>query len=570
MSFFLLPPPLLLFAETIPRGPGFYLHLGKLAGIIAVYLGWVKLCWWVDQDARELKLKPRLWNLLMLGGGLLGLLMVWVVSFSLLGLLLMLLLSIGPGLVYVSKRNEQVTPVNRVLTIRHLRDLAHRWLKLPKRNDEGDGPSSKTIPLRFIGKSAGDREEDPNRVRQAQGSSGYTAALEMVYEAIQARATDIHLEPTKDEITVRFRIDGIMVPRPSQESIDRGLGDSILNIFKVLADMDITEKRKPQDGSFSAELFGSTGEGGKRQIDFRVATAGSVVGEKMVMRLLDRSQRVDSLAKVGMRERIRTQVRGLVTQPHGMFIVCGPTGSGKSTTLYSCLNEIDRFQKNVITLENPVEYQIPNVTQIEVNPKAGKTFASELRSILRQDPDVIYIGEIRDSETSEIACQAAQTGHMVFTTLHSNDTVGALERLIELGVPSYTVASAVSAVLGQRLVRVLCPRCKKQYKPNPEMLRKINLPADRIKYFYRPPPESKNGGDRAVCRYCSGTGYRGRTGVFELLILTDRMRELMRDKDFQAIRQEALKAGMAQLQEDGMRQVIEGETSVQELLRVCK
>jgi type II secretory ATPase GspE/PulE/Tfp pilus assembly ATPase PilB-like protein len=268
-----------------------------------------------------------------------------------------------------------------------------------------------------------------------------------------------------------------------------------------------------------------------------------------------------------------------VTQPHGLLVVCGPTGAGKSTTLYACLSEIDRYQKNVITIENPVEYNIDNVTQIEINERAGKTFASELRSILRQDPDVIYIGEIRDQETAEIACQAAQTGHMVFTTLHANDTITALGRLIDLGVPPFLVGSAVSAVLGQRLVRLLCPKCKIRYKPNPELLRKANLPADKIKHFYRaatPDDEeerAENGGDGEpiVCDHCGGTGYFGRTGIFELLIITDRIRDLIRDNpNLNAIKAEAVKSGMKYLQEDGLRQVIEGRTSIQELLRVCK
>jgi type II secretory ATPase GspE/PulE/Tfp pilus assembly ATPase PilB-like protein len=255
-----------------------------------------------------------------------------------------------------------------------------------------------------------------------------------------------------------------------------------------------------------------------------------------------------------------------------MFIVCGPTGAGKSTTLYACLNEIDRFQKNVITVENPVEYQIENATQIEINPKAGKTFASELRSILRQDPDVILVGEIRDQETAEIACQAAQTGHIVFTTLHANDTVTALGRLIDLGVQPFMVASAVSAVLGQRLVRVLCPKCKVRYKPNPDMLRKANLPADRIKFFYRPPSEEGTQAEETKpCEQCGGSGYLGRTGVFEMLVITDRIRDLIRENpNLNAIKQEAIKSGLKFLQEDGLRQVIEGTTSIQELLRVCK
>jgi len=250
--------------------------------------------------------------------------------------------------------------------------------------------------------------------------------------------------------------------------------------------------------------------------------------------------------------------------------VCGPTGAGKSTTLYAGLNEIDRFTQNIITIENPVEYKLDNVTQIEVNPKAGKTFAGELRSILRQDPDVIMIGEIRDQETAEIACQAAQTGHMVFSTLHANDTVTALGRLIDLGVQPFMIASAISAILGQRLVRVLCTHCKVRYKPDPELLRRANLPADKIKFFYRPPEENERNGE-AVCQHCGGTGYYKRTGVFELLIITDRIREMIRENpDLVAIKAEALKNGMRYLYEDGLRQVIEGVTSINELLRVCK
>jgi type II secretory ATPase GspE/PulE/Tfp pilus assembly ATPase PilB-like protein len=306
-----------------------------------------------------------------------------------------------------------------------------------------------------------------------------------------------------------------------------------------------------------------------------------VAGEKMVLRILDRSRAIGDVSKLGMRDRMRDTIRGIVTQPHGMFIVCGPTGAGKSTTLYACLQEIDRFQKNVITVENPVEYHIDNVTQIEVNPKAGKTFAGELRSILRQDPDVIYIGEIRDQETAEIACQAAQTGHMVFTTLHANDTTMALGRLLELGVKPFMVGSSISAILGQRLVRVLCPKCKVKYRPNPEMLRRAGLPADRIKWFYKP-PKNDNGRDAEQsddeddegpkkCSYCNGTGYRGRTGIFELLVINDKIREMIKDNpNIDAIRQEALKTGTVLLSQDGMRVVIEGETAIEELLRVSK
>jgi type II secretory ATPase GspE/PulE/Tfp pilus assembly ATPase PilB-like protein len=579
--------PSLADAATFPRGPGFYYHPLKFLLVLIVYFCWLRTAWWVALDCRAVKMPAGVWNPVLFASGALGLLIVWLLPWFWLSFPLLVLLYVAGSLTYVGLRNEQVEPERRVLTPRHLRILANRWLRLGLKIDQDK--DEQPIPLRFIGKSANSREADQSRVARAQGSRGYQAALEMVYEALQLNATDIHMEPTKDEMTVRYRIDGIL---QATSPFGRQMGDAVVNIFKVLADLDITEKRKPQDGSFSAELIEekplrkkkSSGEmptvvaeGERdqltRQIDFRVATAGSVTGEKLVMRILDKSRQLAGLAQIGLREKIREQVRGLVTQPHGMLIVCGPTGAGKSTTLYACLAEIDRYQKNVITVENPVEYHIDNVTQIEINPKAGKTFASELRSILRQDPDVIYVGEVRDHETAEIACQAAQTGHMVFTTLHANDTVTALGRLLDLGVQPFMVASAVSAILGQRLVRVLCPKCKQRYKPNPDLLRKANLPADKITHFYRPPerPEGVISKGDDVCAVCGGTGYRGRTGVFELLVMTDTIRALIRENpNLNAIRAEAVKGGMKYLQEDGLRQVIEGKTSIQELLRVCK
>jgi type II secretory ATPase GspE/PulE/Tfp pilus assembly ATPase PilB-like protein len=534
-----------------------YFNFLKIVPVVIVYLFWVRICWWADHDARRLKLPHEIWNPVLLGTGVLGLLIVWFFPLYLLAFPILLALFLGPSLAYINLRNGVVDEDDKVLTPRHIRELAARYLRL--RPAQAEDSDERRIPVKFISKGLNQQELDAERVRRVEESKGYKAALEMVYEAIQSRATDIHMEPTREEMTVRFRIDGILQPTPA---FSRQMGDSVLNIFKVLANLDITEKRKPQDGSLSAKVEG-------RDVDFRVATAGSVVGEKLVMRILDKERTIANLTQLGMRDKMRDGIHAIACEPHGMLIVCGPTGAGKSTTLYACLNEIDRYQKNVITVENPVEYNIENVTQIEVNPKAGKTFAGELRSILRQDPDVIYIGEIRDQETAEIACQAAQTGHMVFTTLHANDTVTALGRMIDLGVQPFMVASAITAVLGQRLVRILCPRCKVRYKPNPDMLRKANLPADKIKFFYRPPEAPDGDGGR--CSHCGGTGYYGRTGVFELLVVTDRIRDLIRDNpNLNAIRQEAVKNGMQYLQQDGLRQVIEGHTSIQELLRVCK
>lgn len=563
----LLVAPGLLLAQTsssFPRGDGLYFSVPKLVVLLLVYVIWLATSRWVDADCVEVGLPADRWNMAQFGAGAGGILAVWLLPYFWVAFALLVGLYLAASLSYVNVRNQQVSDEEKVLTVRHIRILMFRYLHV--RFAGGDDDGTRGVPVEFVGKSQ-KGDEDEKRVARIATSKGYKAAKEMVYEALQRRATDIHLEPTKNELTVRFRIDGIL---HATDPFGRAMGDAVINIFKVLADLDITERRKPQDGSLSARV-------GSRGIDFRVATSGSVVGEKMVMRILDKSQQIIDLTHLGMRDRFRDQIHSIAALPHGMLIVCGPTGSGKSTTLYACLNEIDRFQKNVITVENPVEYHIENVTQIEINPKAGKTFAGELRSILRQDPDVIYIGEIRDQETAEIACQAAQTGHMVFTTLHANDTVTALGRLIDLGVQPFMVADAVSAILGQRLVRLLCPKCKVRYKPRPEMLRKANLPADKIKFFYRTPERGEIDGPRGPdgeplpCEHCGGTGYHGRTGIFELLVISERVRDMIRDNpNLNAIRQEAVKGGMKYLQEDGLRQVIEGKTSVEELLRVAK
>ncbi len=409
-------------------------------------------------------------------------------------------------------------------------------------------------PIVFIGKTQGSAKEDPSRVRQAEASRSYMAAKELVYDAVLRRSTDIHLEPTSEQLSVRYRIDGIL---HVAEPFDRPTGDAVVNVLKVLSALDIADKRKPQDGSFGATLAG-------RNLAFRVATAGSNAGEKLVMRILDNSSAMTKLEDLGMRPKLIEQVRGLVTQPHGMFLCCGPTGAGKSTTMYAALREIDRYQKNIITIEDPIEHHLENITQMEVNTKAGQTFATSLRSILRQDPDVIMIGEIRDQETASIACQAANTGHMVFSTVHSNDAVTALFRLLDLGVEPFMVASALSGVLGQRLVRLLCEACKEPYKPKPEFLKKANLPADKIDVLYRRPENPEQ-----VCQQCGGTGYFGRTGIYELLVLTEAMRDMIRENpSISKIKAEARKGGLIYLQEDGLRQVIQGRTSIEELLRV--
>ncbi len=553
--------PVLAQSPSVVRGTGFYLNLYKFIPVLVIYLLWTWTTDWVEHDTKELNnVKFALWNSVVFFSGLLGLFLMFAIPIYPLSLVLLLLAYFVPILVYSYVRNQTVPDDQKVLTPYHLGEVANELLlKLgvrPMFNRDVTHVDRTGPPITFVGKSAGTTKEDPSRVRQAEESRSFMAAKELVYDAVLRRATDIHLEPTTEQLSVRYRIDGIL---HAAEPFDRPTGDAVINVIKVLSAMDISEKRKPQDGSFGAKLQA-------RELDFRVATSGSKAGEKLVMRILDNSGAITKLEDLGMRPKIIEQVRSLVTQPHGMFLCCGPTGSGKSTTLYASLREIDRYQRNIITVEDPIEYHLDNITQMEVNTKAGQTFATALRSILRQDPDVIMIGEIRDQETANIACQAANTGHMVFSTVHSNDAVTSLFRLIDLGVEPFMISSALTAVLGQRLVRLLCEACKEPYKPKPEFLKKANLPVEKVDVFYRRPENPEQ-----VCQQCGGTGYFGRTGIYELLVVSEPLREMLRENpSINKIKAEARKNGMIYLQEDGLRQVIQGRTSIEELLRVVK
>lgn len=540
-----------------PRHVGFYFHSMKLAYLIGLFVLWVWTAEWIDTDSRELKVRPKVWNTIFLFAGLAGFVLSLCAPTPFLSFLVMTAGYATPMGIYVAERNKRVPDSAKVLTPRHLKLVAMRLLSrlgmkfnTKELRSHAGGP-----PIRLIGKS-GKGAGEIDRSRQVESSSGYIAARELIYDAILRRTTDIHLEPREHEMSVRLRVDGVMYPA---EPFDRATGDALINIFKVLSAMDITERRKPQDGSFRAEME-------NREIDFRVATQGLQGGEKMVIRILDQGSSVRTLADLGMRKQLVEQMQSIVSQPHGMFLTCGPTGAGKSTTLYAALQEINAFENNIITVEDPVEYKMPNVTQIEINTKAGQTFATALRSILRQDPDVVLIGEIRDGDTAKISCQAANTGHMVFSTVHANDTIAALFRLIDLDVESFLLASSISAILGQRLVRKLCPDCKEAYKPSADLLQKIGLPPDKVDKFYRPPKDPEGS-----CPTCNGLGFVGRVGVFELLVINDRLRDLIRDTpNMTAIKAEARKNGMLYMKEEGLRLVVKGTTSLDELLRVVK
>jgi general secretion pathway protein E len=554
-------PAILAQIPNMTRGTGMYLNLFKFVPVVVIYILWAWTTDWVEHDTKDLNnLRFGVWNSVVFFSGALGLVLALAIPIYFLGLGLLLLAYFIPLFTYVYARNQTVPDDQKVLTPYHFGELAndilHKLGMKPMFNRDVGTVDRAGPPITFIGKTQGSTKEDPSRVRQAEESRSFMGAKELVYDAVLRRATDIHLEPTTEQLSVRYRIDGIL---HAAEPFDRPTGDAVVNVFKVLSAMDISEKRKPQDGSFGAKLQG-------RDLDFRVATSGSKAGEKLVMRILDNSAGITKMEDLGMRPKLVEQVRGLVTQPHGMFLCCGPTGAGKSTTLYASLREIDRYQKNIITVEDPIEYHLDNITQMEVNTKAGQTFAAALRSILRQDPDVIMIGEIRDQETASIACQAANTGHMVFSTVHSNDAVTALFRLLDLGVEPFMIASALSGVMGQRLVRILCDVCKEPYKPKPEFLKKANLPVEKVDVFYRRPENPEQ-----VCQQCGGTGYFGRTGIYELLVLTETMKDMIRENpSINKIKAEARKNGMIYLQEDGLRQVIQGRTSIEELLRVVK
>ncbi|MEM1062860.1 MAG: GspE/PulE family protein, partial [Planctomycetota bacterium] len=448
-------------------------------------------------------------------------------------------------------------PSAQVMTPDHLGKVARRLLaKIGIRIGSGEQIAADAgPPITFIGKSVtGESAED--RSAQVESSKGYMSARELVYDAIVRRATDVHLEPTEDEFAVRLRIDGVMQPG---EAFSTDTGQAVLNVVKVLSAMDITERRKPQDGSFRAEVEG-------RRIDFRVATQGTGGGEKVSLRILDQGNTPIDLKRLGMRKSVLDPIMATLAQPHGLMIVCGPTGAGKSTTLYAALHTFDRTERNIITIEDPIEYRLGGINQIEIDRGAGQTFATTLRSVLRQDPDVVLVGEIRDAETAEIACQAANTGHLVLSTIHANDTLTALYRLVELGIDTHTVANALSAVVGQRLVRKLCPDCKIPYAVKPEAIERVGLSSQQVRRLFRAQQDANS-----ICETCSGTGYLGRVGVFEVLTVTERIGEMVRERaSLPAIRAEARKAGLKSMKEDGLRLAVKGLTSMDELLRVTK
>lgn len=406
---------------------------------------------------------------------------------------------------------------------------------------------------------------------ESQDSTVVRLVNHILIEAIQSRTSDIHVETSEQELSIRYRTDGVLIPqRVSDDLRENSL--AVINRLKVMANLDIAERRLPQDGRITLKVGG-------REIDIRVSCIPSLYGEGIVMRILDKSSMKFSLRGLGMSPVNYETFSNLIRLPHGLVLITGPTGSGKTTTLYSALTTINKPGLKIVTAEDPVEYRLEGISQIQINEKIGLTFASLLRRILRHDPDVVLVGEMRDTETIEVALQAAMTGHLVFSTLHTNDAAGAYTRLLSQGVEPFLVSSCVDAVVAQRLVRNLCQHCKEAYEPDP-----AELPEDF-------PMESLQGGElsaihhvlkgggapdgkiyRAVgCPHCRNIGYRGRSGVYELLPSSDRIRELIEhNATAWKIKRTAIEEGMLTLRMDGWRKVLAGETTVEEIVRVTR
>ena len=373
----------------------------------------------------------------------------------------------------------------------------------------------------------------------------------IIFKASSERASDVHIEPYEDKLKVRFRVDGVLYDVASE---DKAFQAAIISRVKIMAGLNIAEKRLPQDGRIGLKIAG-------KDVDIRVSTVPTQFGERIVMRLLDKAGAVLDINQLGVEKRNLDTLLKLLSKPNGIILVTGPTGSGKTTTLYACLTQINKPDLNILTVEDPIEYQLDGIGQMQVNPKIDFTFASGLRAILRQDPDVVMVGEIRDTETAEIAIQASLTGHLVLSTLHTNDSAGAVSRLLDMGVEPFLVSSSLLAVLAQRLVRRLCKECRVPYQISDEELRELSLNPAEItnRQAFRP--------GATACPRCQGTGYTGRLGIHELLIIDDEVRsQILQQVDSNTIKNSAIKRGFASLRADGGLKVLAGLTSVEEVL----
>ena len=369
----------------------------------------------------------------------------------------------------------------------------------------------------------------------------------LLRQAIQDGASDVHIEIYESALRVRFRVDGVL---EEVDSPPKQLHPAIISRIKIMANMDISERRKPQDGRLKIRMS-------RGNVNLRVSTLPTAYGEKVVMRIADEAKTMFGLDQLGMSSQVLERYVQSIERPYGMILVTGPTGSGKTSTLYASLHRINTPDVNIITVEDPIEYLISGLNQVEINPRAGRTFVAVLRAILRQDPDIVMVGEVRDFETAELAVEASLTGHLVFSTLHTNDAPSAISRLLDLGVESFLISASLSCVMAQRLVRVLCPNCKKPYKPPQELLDQLGLPPGDYTLF-----------EKQGCPICENKGYKGRTGIYEVMFMNEEIRELVSlKKDMKAIQRAAVNDGMKTLRQAAIDTVVEGVTSIEEALR---
>jgi general secretion pathway protein E len=420
----------------------------------------------------------------------------------------------------------------------------------------GEGKSE----IRQIFEQAPDRagsmfDDDIDRLKDVSSEAPVIRLVNhLITRAVESRASDIHIEPMQNELRIRYRIDGVLQP---VESPPQHLSPLVISRIKIMAKLNIAERRLAQDGRIGMAIRG-------KEIDMRVATTPTIHGESVVLRILDRGSLALDFATLGFDDTLAGSFRTLLHEPHGIVLVTGPTGSGKTTTLYAALLELNTPEKKILTIEDPVEYQLDGINQVQVKPQIGLTFANALRSFLRHDPDIMMIGEIRDLETAQIAVQAALTGHLILSTLHTNDAVSAVARLLDMGIEDYLLTSTINGVAAQRLVRVLCPHCREAYQPVAEFVEKMNLST---------PGENKNVTlYRAIgCQHCGGTGFHGRSSIVEVLPLNDEIRRaLLKSGDAMALQEAAIASGMSTMRQHGLRKVLAGETTIEEVLRATR
>ncbi|MFB3896851.1 MAG: GspE/PulE family protein [bacterium] len=511
-------------------GEVFFINIILLV-ILFIFIGWIWLVFWINADQLEKKRNPGFWNTIAVLSGPVGCAFYLLTAQD--------AKARCPSCNYkLPKTKTEIVvcpkchqPLSTTIT-------THLFVEALRNFDDNS--------IRLIGKEVSSSLTSSTAIDNQDQWSSIRAVKMIIANALQDRATDIHIEPEVEDLRIRYRIDGVLheVVGPPKE-----LQTEIVPCVKAMAEMDVAERRKPLDGRFQVEHD-------DRRIDIRVSTSPTIYGEKVALRLLDRKGYMLELDTLGIQPEVLSKYRRLIERPQGMILVTGPTGCGKTSTLYSSLSTIDVKSKNVITIEEPVEYQLDGINQIPINPRADVTFASGLRSILRQDPDIIMVGEIRDAETAQIAIQAALTGHLIFSTLHTNDSVGAIIRMMDIGVEPYLISGSVLAVLAQRLVRCICPHCKEPDTPNPDDLEELGIPSDAKTKF----AHGKG------CEKCKFTGFAGRTGIFELLLIDDSLREMI-DKKASAvsIKAYASKNGMQTLVEDGITKAMQGITTINEV-----